>query len=270
MKLIDILKKQLAELNSMRPENRYFPGQAVMRVFFAGPDRKSRLEQKFYRWRHDTSKIIEKYISPEEKKIFKKFCPQKKSLYSFHLKAPFFSLTKRTENSNALGIEQEMEDCAAYLKALIENIQEKPELFEGIHETAIINSMHREVAKIAKDRIKNKEYKGIIFDVCISLNKYIQKKADIAGLDGAALMEKAFSPDNPKIILSDEKVGDKKFKEEQKGFMFLFSGAMKTIRNKAGHHHKLYKVESLQDTLEILGFFSFLFKMTDSRKDKKK
>ncbi len=258
MRLADMLKKQLAELNNMRPEENHFLSLGNQELW-GDHDGMSALEQKFYRWRYGASVIIEKHISPEEKKNFKESCPQKKQL------------------------KKEMSDCAAYLEELIEKIQKEPGFLKGVHENketnipsgycnekAIISGMHKEVAKIAKDRIKTREYKGIILDVCISLNKYIQKKADIAGLDGATLMETALSPDNPKIILSDEKAGEKKFKEEQKGFMFLFSGAMKTIRNKAGHHHKLYKVESLQDALEVLGFFSFLFKIIDSQKDKQK
>ena len=252
MQLIDILKKQLAELNSIRQETEYPRSFDILN--FEDPDANSRLKQKFYRWRKNTSEIIEKRISKEEEKNFKKSCPSKKQL------------------------EEEMSNCAAYLEVLIDQIQKKSDFFKSAQKSnipassynqiAIINNMHKEVAKIAKNRIKNGEYKSIIQDVCISLNNYVRKKAGIHDADGTELMEKAFASNDPKIKLADGKVGEKKFKEEQKGFMFLFSGAMKTIRNKAAHNHQLYTINSLQDALEILGFFSFLFKIIDSQKDK--
>jgi uncharacterized protein (TIGR02391 family) len=52
-------------------------------------------------------------------------------------------------------------------------------------------------------------------------------------LDGVDLMNHAFSPDRPLIVLGDLKTTSGK--NEQKGHMLLFAGSMMGIRNPKAH-----------------------------------
>jgi uncharacterized protein (TIGR02391 family) len=52
-------------------------------------------------------------------------------------------------------------------------------------------------------------------------------------LDGAALMQRVFSPKNP--ILCFNELNDQTDRDEQQGFMMLFSGAVAGLRNPRAH-----------------------------------
>ena len=173
-------------------------------------------QQKLSRWEVKTSQVIKKYIDAEEEKRF-----------------------ARCANNMDLSIQIQQFD--SYLQALINVIKDDPEFFDEFQSDDftinILNNMHEEVVKIAKDKIQNGDYKNIILDTCISLENYIKKKINNPKMEisGAKLMEHIFSKDKFIIKLSDTE-------EERKGFMFLFSGVIKAIRNQCSH--KLYSPES--------------------------
>ena len=242
--LIQTLNTQLQKLKKIRSESGY--DSFIEPIDFSGHN-EAVVKQAFFNWLDDTSQIIKMRFSPEKEKLFHNRCIK------------------------SMKLKDQMSNCIEYLKALIDKIENNPEYptettkkFQN--ENIIIktlNNMHVEVIKIAKDRIQHKEgYRGIISDVCTALESYIKQKVSnskIQNIGGAKLMEHVFSKNEPIIIVSDKQ-------EEQKGFMFLFSGVVKAVRNKCTH--KLYKLE-LQEVLEILGFFSFLFKVVDKGKVKK-
>ena len=235
-KLIEMLNRQLEALRKIQDESGYIEYDPLSNnsgLYSA--------QQKLSRWEVKTSQVIKKYIDAEEEKRF-----------------------ARCANNMDLSIQIQQFD--SYLQALINEIKDDPEFFDEFQSDDftinILNNMHGEVVKIAKDKIQNGDYKNIILDTCISLEGYIKKKTNntnIADIAGAKLMEHVFSENNPIIHIS-------KKAEEQKGFMFLFSGAMKAIRNQCAH--KLYSVD-LQEALEILGFLSFLFRVVDKGSLKK-
>ena len=206
-----------------------------------------RLSNKlFFNWLEDTSQIIKMRFSPEKEKQFHNHCIK------------------------GMRLKDQMSNCVEYLKILIDKIKDYPEYpidtnkkFQNENViTKTLNNMHKEVVKITKDQMKHKNYRNIISDVCIALESYIRKKInspDIMDIGGAKLMEHVFSKDKPIIKLSDKA-------EEQKGFMFLFSGAIKAIRNQCSH--KIYSI-SLQEALEALSFLSLLFRTVDKGKVKK-
>ena len=245
--LIESLNNQLTKLENIMRESGYDSDLDVGVVFLEVDDKKSIGKQKFFRWVDDTFKIIETNISLAEGK-------------------------KLQECLKNMRMAIKMRNCYSYLKVLISDIENNAEKYISISTKCQsddfiltpLNNMHKEVLKVAKDRIQHKEgYRGIISDVCIALEDYIKKKINnpnIQDIGGAKLMEHVFSKDKPIIRLSDKA-------EEQKGFMFLFSGAIKAIRNKCTH--KLYKLD-LQEVLEILGFLSFLFRTADKGKVKNK
>ncbi|MBR0994519.1 TIGR02391 family protein [Bradyrhizobium japonicum] len=62
------------------------------------------------------------------------------------------------------------------------------------------------------------------------LNGLVRLRSDLE-IDGTSLMERAFSPSNPILKFND--LSDQSDKDEQKGFMMMFSGAVSGLRNPA-------------------------------------
>ena len=234
-KLIEILNRQLEALREIQNKSGYIDYHP-----FSNNQGLHQETQKLNRWEIRTSQVIKKYINAEEKNRF-----------------------ESCANNMDLGIQIQQYD--SYLQELINDIKNNSEFFDESQSDDLIidvlNNMHEEVVKISKDKIQYGDYKNIILDTCISLENHIKKKINNPNLDisGAKLMEHIFSKDKFIIELSDKK-------EERKGFMFLFSGVIKAIRNQFSH--KLYSI-NLQEAVEILGFLSFLFRTVDKGKVKK-
>ena len=80
-------------------------------------------------------------------------------------------------------------------------------------------------------------------------------------LDGGALMQKVFSPNAP--ILWFNGLADQSEKDEQLGFIMMFSGAVAGLRNPRAH--KLIK-DDPERALEFIAFASLLAKLLDGAK----
>ena len=223
--LIEILNAQLKKLEQIMSESTY--------------STTSMINEKFFRWHDNTSEIIKRHINVQEAERFRK-CQM------------FIKIKDRISN------------CDSYLKVLIDDIKDNPDRYANISEKSqndnFVNSMHKKIVQVASIKIQNKDYRGAILDSCTALDNYVKEKINInkiMDMSGVKLMECVFSKDKPIIKLSDKP-------EEQKGFMFLFSGVMKAVRNPSTH--KLHQLDSLSETLEILGFLSFLFRLVDKGK----
>ena len=234
-KLIGILNKQLEALRKIRNESGCMGYQP-----FSDNQELHQARQKLNRWEVRTSQVIKKYTNAEEEDRFAR-C------------------------ANNIDLSTQIQQYDSYLQELINEIKNNPEFFDESQSDDFIinmlNNMHEEVVKIVKDKIQYGDYKNIILDTCISLENYIKKKVNNPKMDisGAKLMEHIFSKDKFIIKLSDEV-------EERKGFMFLFSGVIKAIRNRCSHN--LYSID-LQEALEILAFVSFLFRTVDKGRVKR-
>ena len=89
----------------------------------------------------------------------------------------------------------------------------------------------------------------------------IKNVANIHNLDGKPLIEKAFSLSNPIIMLNNlESQSDK---DEQLGFMMLYSGEAVGIRNPKAHDMILQ--EDQKKTLRYLILASILLDRLDAR-----
>src|SRR5436190_24080942 len=77
----------------------------------------------------------------------------------------------------------------------------------------------------------------------------------------SALMERVFSPNNP--ILRFNAMADQPDKDEQRGFMMMFSGAVSGLRNPRAH--KLIQ-DDPERALEFIAFVSLLAKLLDGAK----
>ena len=101
--------------------------------------------------------------------------------------------------------------------------------------------------------MRDGHFSQAVFESYKALEIYVTKASGKSGLVGADLMQQVFSQKAPVIEIS-------KHPEEQVGFMMLYSGAMKAIRNNHGHQ-KVNLAE--QEALEWLTFASALFRLLD-------
>ncbi len=118
---------------------------------------------------------------------------------------------------------------------------------------AKLDGLHPEAIMAAGKLMKDGHFSQAVFETFKALEIYVANASGKKGLVGADLMQQVFSPKAPLIELS-------KHLEEQAGFMMLYAGAMKAIRNNHGHQ----KVSlNEQEAIEWLAFASALFRLVD-------
>ena len=140
--------------------------------------------------------------------------------------------------------------------------------------------MHTEIKEEVKDQWhlagtrSGSRFTNIVLNVYNRLESYIKETVQHSGhnledLFGIALIEKVFSIRKPLIDVSDRK--DNRLTRENKraSALFLFKGICK-MRNILAHENRLDLVSSKKNTLEILAFLSFLFRLTDKGRLKQK
>ena len=115
-------------------------------------------------------------------------------------------------------------------------------------------NFHPKVKEIAGPLFENGHFRQAILDVYIALVEAVKNKSQCNNLDNSPLMQKVFSQNNPVLKVSDDK-------DEQLGFMWLFSGAVMAIRNPKAH--RLIEQTDPNITLEWLAFVSSLFRVLD-------
>ena len=86
-----------------------------------------------------------------------------------------------------------------------------------------------------------------------AVNGLVKQRTGLAD-EGRPLMERAFSPNDPKLAVNSLK--NRTEKDEQTGAMLLFAGAMAGIRNV--RTHDLSHVDDARTALELLGFANYL------------
>jgi len=113
--------------------------------------------------------------------------------------------------------------------------------------------LHSRVIEVASQLFSDGHYRQAVLDTYIALVEQVKLKSGLP-LDNTPLMQQAFSPDKPRLQVSADK-------DEQLGFMWLFSGAVMAIRNPKAH--RLMQQQDPQRTLEWLCFASALFCVLD-------
>ena len=89
------------------------------------------------------------------------------------------------------------------------------------------------------------------------LNNEVKAKSGLAELDGDRLMRQAFSANDPKLRLNDFSTPSEK--DEQRGYMDIFAGAMTGIRNPRAHEHQI--VDQPDVALELLVMANHLMRI---------
>jgi uncharacterized protein (TIGR02391 family) len=117
-----------------------------------------------------------------------------------------------------------------------------------------------EIALAASELYRDGHYANAVEDAVKALNGLVRLRSGVE-LDGVTLMQKAFSPNAP--ILRFNELKDQNDRDEQQGFMMMFSGAVAGLRNPRAH--KLIK-DDPERALEFIAFVSLLAKLLDGAK----
>jgi uncharacterized protein (TIGR02391 family) len=127
------------------------------------------------------------------------------------------------------------------LKSLKETLEEKHKDMGGdiernVPQNDFWSEIHPKIVSIAKSRFESAHYADAAESALKEVNSYVKdifKRKTGKDSDGADLMFKAFSPNNPIIVLRD--LSSESGKNIQQGYMQIFAGAMIGIRNPKAH-----------------------------------
>lgn len=152
------------------------------------------------------------------------------------------------------------ENAKLMLEGLIARLEERKKYLatDGARQTltAFENvKLHARIDGAAAALYRDGHYKNAVFEAAIALQNAVQEKAQEHALDGTALMEKVFSANAP--VLAFTACVTKDEQNEQRGWMFLYSGAIQALRNPRGHS---LDPDTPETALECLVFLSFLAK----------
>lgn len=165
---------------------------------------------------------------------------------SAYLKNEFNQQVSRSFSPESLG------NLVSILKAALLFYQNQPEAKD-----AFWQYLHPKVTELAQKRFDQGFYADAVV-TCFKEANYILKhyvKAKIGQeLDGAALMTRAFSANNPLVKFAD--LDNENGRNIQLGYMKIFEGAMIGIRNPKSHENMF---PNRDITIHLLFQASFLF-----------
>jgi uncharacterized protein (TIGR02391 family) len=122
---------------------------------------------------------------------------------------------------------------------------------------AYLSRARPEIARAASELYKDGHYANAVEDSVKALNLLVRLRSSLE-FDGVPLMQKAFSPNAP--VLKFNALSDQSDRDEQLGFMNMFSGAVSGLRNPRAH--KFVK-DDPERALEFIAFVSLLAKLLD-------
>jgi uncharacterized protein (TIGR02391 family) len=118
--------------------------------------------------------------------------------------------------------------------------------------------LHPEIDRVASALYRGGHYANAVEDSVKALNALVRLRSGLDDIDGSSLMQRVFSPDNP--LLRFNALADESDKNEQRGYMMMFSGAVAGLRNPRA-------LKLIQDdperALEFIAFVSLLAKLLD-------
>lgn len=117
--------------------------------------------------------------------------------------------------------------------------------------------LHQEIARASSKLYLDGHNANAIEAAVKRLNGLVRLRSDLE-FDGTTLMERAFNPSKP--VLRFNGLADQSDKDEQKGFMNMFSGAVSGLRNPRAHG---FINDDPERALEFIAFVSLLAKLLD-------
>ena len=183
----------------------------------------------------------------------------------FHVNADWFrNLYAKTYldhlNSYRTGLARAKACVAAALKRVAETEEDAAgdtagrvvRAYEGLR-------LHLEIARASSKLYLDGHYSNAVEDAVKALNALVRLRSGVDDLDGSALMERVFSVKNP--LLAFNSLADEQDRNEQKGFMMMFSGAVAGLRNPRAHR---IVEDDPERALEFIAFVSLLAKLLDT------
>ncbi len=120
--------------------------------------------------------------------------------------------------------------------------------------------LHAEISRAASQLYADGHYSNAVEAAVKALNGLVRLRSSL-DIDGTALMERAFSPNGP--VLKFNALANQSDKDEQKGFMQMFAGAVSGLRNPRAHG---FLKDDPERALEFIAFVSLLAKLLDETK----
>lgn len=121
-------------------------------------------------------------------------------------------------------------------------------------------ALHRDIERAASKLYLDGHYSNAVEAAVKALNNLVRLRTGLE-IDGTSLMEKTFSINTPLLKFND--LLSQLDKDEQKGFMYLFSGAVSGLRNPRAHG---FINDDPERALEFIAFVSLLAKLLDEAK----
>tara|TARA_R110000737_G_scaffold248191_2_gene258202 strand:+ start:832 stop:1626 length:795 start_codon:yes stop_codon:yes gene_type:complete len=163
---------------------------------------------------------------------------------------------------NIRSVERKIREAITSFSTLIEILQEQVNGVGDNLNDRVIRSyegldLHPEIARAASKLYKDGHYSSAVEHSVKALNGLVRLRSGLEH-DGSTLMERAFNPSNPAIRFNA--LADQSDKDEQKGFMMMFSGAVAGLRNPRAHS---FIEDDPERALEFIAFVSLLAKLLD-------
>ncbi len=187
---------------------------------------------------------------------------QRYSIYEFSYSVPL-TMMGTPDHEWVTGYREAVAAAITTLRTLIDVLKEKLEdmgetpggqalqAYQGL-------DLHPEIDRVAGALYRNSHYANAIEDAVKALNALVRLRSGVENRDGTKLMEHVFSPSKP--VLRFNQLADDSDRDEQRGYMMLFCGAVAGLRNPRAH--KLIE-DDPERALEFIAFVSLLAKLLD-------
>ena len=119
--------------------------------------------------------------------------------------------------------------------------------------------LHPKIGSAASQLFRDGHYSNAVEDAVKALYEVVQEKSEVTDQDGTNLMEYVFRTNKP--ILRVSNLTGESGKNEQKGLMMMFSGAVSGLRHPRAH--KIIK-DDPEMALEFIAYISMLAKIADA------
>jgi uncharacterized protein (TIGR02391 family) len=117
--------------------------------------------------------------------------------------------------------------------------------------------LHPDIARAASKLYQDRHYANAVEAAVKALNNLVRLRSGLE-VDGVTLMERAFSTKNPILKFND--LSTESDRDEQRGFMMMFSGAVAGLRNPRAHG---FIHDDPERALEFIAYVSLLAKLLD-------
>lgn len=137
---------------------------------------------------------------------------------------------------------RELEKVIGRVRAALEDDVPAPSAGDPVDEAWHL--LHARIQVVAQPRFQSGHYADAVEATLKELAAVIRGLVMQRGgpeMDGVTLMQTAFSPNKPLIVLAD--LGTQSGKDMQRGYMEMFAGAMAAIRNPKAHGNVVITAE---------------------------